>query len=379
MLRISLFLIFCLSFLFSFKTDELPFYLPGQNDTLMATVSYGDDYLLNGRADLSEEELNHLIDSLKSIPTQVKTVSDLLFFKSVRKKSPEEIEITLDSLFKLDTIPYGLINELNLWLVNYSPPALPEKILTIHPSKEKSKHPSGETYAGEWNIHHPFNYSNDLLLNDSTFYIPLTENCSFHHPVSRQSIEKYGGKIGSPFGWRDGKNHNGVDVELDQWDTVQNAFDGTVRFAKMYSGYGKVVVVRHPNGLETLYAHLARINVKSGQHIKAGDVIGLGGSTGNSTGSHLHFEIRYKGVPLNPANVIDFNEKKLLSDTLLIRKMKNALVCIPVGVNYHTVERGDYLRKIAQRYGISVNELCLMNNISSGTRLRIGQKLRVSN
>lgn len=377
-------LLFCTFLHFSFTgTRHDEFGLSGGNgDTLMAEVSYGDNFLLNGRYNLTNEELDAMIDSLKKFSTETVLINDLCFFREIRQKGKTEIEHKLDSLFRADSIPYGLINELNLLLLNYQSGFSANAVSVSQFMSDESGIPCNQLYAKHWDIYHPFHYPVELSAGDSTLLIKLTDSGkghSFSNPVSQQTINKYGGLISSAFGWRDGRNHNGVDIELDRWDTIRCAFDGKVRMARNYAGYGKVVVVRHYNGLETLYAHMQRIGVKSGESVKAGDVLGWGGSTGNSTGSHLHFEIRYKGLPLNPANVIDFREKCLLSDTLLIRKMRNSVVGIPVGVNYHTVERGDYLQKIAQRYGLSIRDLCALNNISSGTRLRIGQRLRVSN
>lgn len=355
------------------------YYFPGNNDTLQAEVSYGSDYLLNKKTDLSNEALHVLIDSLHKCGNH-DLASDLLFYLQIRTSSRTTIEKHLDSLFKLDSIPYGLINELNVLLLNWEDVkrSIAPKNIRIN---DNSDFPSNLIYRDQWNIHHPFHYTESLWAMDTVQFLPLVDPQAgriYHHPVSMQTIRKYGGHLESPFGWRDGKNHNGIDVALDQWDTIHAAFSGRVRFARNYEGYGKVVVVRHYNGLESLYAHLAQIKVKTGQLIPQGYVLGLGGNTGNSTGSHLHFELRYKGFPLNPANVIDFRTKSLLADTLMIRKMRNTFVCLPVGVKFHTVERNDYPHRIAQRYGISLKELYEMNQINHQTRLKIGQKLRVS-
>ena len=113
------------------------------------------------------------------------------------------------------------------------------------------------------------------------------------------------GRINSEFGWRRWQFHYGLDIGLNKGDTVRSAFDGVIRISKWGWGYGNVIVIRHTNGLETLYGHLSASKVVPNQFVKAGDVIGLGGSTGRSTGPHLHFEIRYLGVPINPNNFIN--------------------------------------------------------------------------
>ena len=140
-----------------------------------------------------------------------------------------------------------------------------------------------------------------------------------------------------------------------------------------------MVVVRHYNGLETYYAHLHRFKVKTGDVVEAGDVIGLGGSSGRSTGSHLHYEIRYKGIPLDPGQIIAFKEKQLVSDVIVLNKTKWSYGIIPKGVTFHLVKSGDYLHKIAKQYGQSVDVLCELNGIKRNTMLKVGQKLRVLN
>lgn len=117
------------------------------------------------------------------------------------------------------------------------------------------------------------------------------------------------GKLVSAFGYRPrfGRMHRGVDLDLNVGDTVVAAFDGRVRITKFERrGYGYYVVLRHDNGLETVYGHLSRFLVKPDQYVKAGQPIALGGNTGRSTGPHLHFETRFMGIALNPASIIDF-------------------------------------------------------------------------
>ena len=158
------------------------------------------------------------------------------------------------------------------------------------------------------------------------------------------------------------------------------AFDGKVRIKKRSRTYGYVVVVRHYNGLESLYAHLSKAIVDSNQIIRAGDVIGLGGNTGRSRGPHLHFEIRYLGAPINSEDIINYQTGKLISDTLRlskqnfqyleeIKKLKAA--------KYHKVRSGDSLSRIAARYHTNVTRLCRLNGISKKTVLRPGRRIRV--
>ncbi|MCX6229979.1 MAG: peptidoglycan DD-metalloendopeptidase family protein [Bacteroidetes bacterium] len=188
------------------------------------------------------------------------------------------------------------------------------------------------------------------------------------------------GDVTSRFGLRHYRYHYGTDVNLETGDTVMSAFDGRVRVTKLSRSYGFVIVIRHLNGLETLYAHLSQINVSNDQIVKAGDLIGLGGNTGHSHGSHLHFEIRYLGAPINPEDIIDFEKRQLRSDKLLlsayhfryqkeISKLKEA--------RFHKVKSGETLGSIARKYHTSVNALKKLNRMKKSSIIRSGKKIRV--
>ena len=111
--------------------------------------------------------------------------------------------------------------------------------------------------------------------------------------------------------------------------------------------------------------------------MNAGDLIGLGGSSGRSTGSHLHWEIRFRGVPLNPQTFIDFDNKQLESDTLVLKPTRHGYAAFPSGTQFHQVKRGDFLYKIAKQYGTTINTLCKLNGIKRNKPLQVGEKLRV--
>ena len=127
-------------------------------------------------------------------------------------------------------------------------------------------------------------------------------------------------KINSPFGPRWGRQHEGLDIKVYIGDTIRAAFDGKVRICKYNGGgYGYYIVIRHPNGLETLYGHLSKQIVKKDQVVRAGEPIGLGGNTGKSNGSHLHFETRVLGQPINPALMFDFEHQDVVSDYFVLQ------------------------------------------------------------
>ena len=214
--------------------------------------------------------------------------------------------------------------------------------------------------------------------------------------------------VTSEFGGRWGRLHAGIDLKVFIGDTICSAFDkGIVRITKFdRRGYGNYVVVRHENGLETLYGHMSKILVEEGQHLDAGEPLGLGGSTGRSTGPHLHFELRYLGNPINPRDAIDFGTGKILDKTLVLTKdnfrYQNAKYSRKSKGKYYskskkgkgkkgkvvrtskgkgkgttiTVRKGDTLGAIARRYGTTVSKIQKLNGLR-GTMIRAGQKLRV--
>lgn len=205
----------------------------------------------------------------------------------------------------------------------------------------------------------------------------------------------------SPFGYRGRRVHSGVDIKLNLGDTVNVAFDGVVRMARYYSGYGNCVVVRHYNGLETLYGHLSKIKVNVNQVVKAGDLIGLGGRTGRASCNHLHFETRFQGKAFNPKQLIDFNTFSLVSDTFTVTKATFGLSrdYLPgtsgneltaddnknsknkskssKSKKYHTIRSGDTLSALSRKYGTSVKQICSINGIKPTKTLKIGSKIRV--
>lgn len=240
-------------------------------------------------------------------------------------------------------------------------------------------------------------------------------------------------KITSNYGWRGRKPHEGIDVKVYIGDTIRAAFDGKVRIVEYNgSGYGYYVVIRHPNGLETLYGHLSKQIVKENQIVRAGEPIGLGGNTGRSSGSHLHFETRLLGKPINPALMFDFEHQDVtgnfysVSNGTTVKGEETAAArsasmieasnsrSNSLGQNgdnanndnnnaatladkpatsskqsknsrqqnrrsaSHSVKRGDTLSSIARRYGTSVSKLCKLNGIKESTVLQPGQKIKCS-
>jgi len=193
-------------------------------------------------------------------------------------------------------------------------------------------------------------------------------------------------RITDVFGYRPRRRrmHYGLDVKVYVGDTIRAAFDGKVRIVKNQGrrGYGKYVVIRHDNGLETVYGHLSKQLVEENELVKAGEPIALGGNTGRSTGSHLHFETRFLGIPINPALMFDFEKQDVVADAYTFHKNQwnsgsERHLASGEGL-FYKVKRGDTLSRIASRQGISISKLCKLNRITRRTTLRPGQILRCS-
>ena len=238
---------------------------------------------------------------------------------------------------------------------------------------EQSEYPALSLYPN-WNNQYVHAYGNAII--PDTYTIDLT---GFHMPTPST-------KITSPFGPRWRRMHNGLDLKVNIGDTIVAAFDGKVRIVKYERrGYGKYVVIRHDNGLETVYGHLSKQLVEENQLVKAGEVIGLGGNTGRSTGSHLHFETRFLGIAINPIYMFDFPKQDIVAVTFTFRRTQGSKRAgshdtqVADGtIRYHKVKSGDTLSRIAKLRGVSVSTLCKLNRIKPTTTLRIGQVLRCS-
>lgn len=274
--------------------------------------------------------------------------------------SYEELVYMVDSILDLDTVSPEAI----AMVTNYS--AELERLKTA----KITTIPAGEFYED---------------FDEQTVFTPAPDNALpelMNLLMANDSLGTYTppicGIVTSNYGWREKRMHKGIDIDLNKGDKVLCAFDGKVRIARRQNGYGNVVIVRHYNGLETVYAHLSRIKVKAGDMVTSGQMVGLGGMTGHATGTHLHFEVRFKGHALNPANLISFTDFKIYNDTLTLRKSKYGLAAFPSNATVYTVQRGDSWYEVAKRYGLTTQQMKSLNGTDKRFYLKVGQQIRIN-
>ena len=263
--------------------------------------------------------------------------------------------------------------------------------------REELESPSADLYAN-WDN----KYAHRATELPETYKIDLRH---FTMPTTSRVIT-------SNFGSRWGRQHKGLDIKVYIGDTIRAAFSGKVRIVRYEAGgYGKYIVIRHNNGLETIYDHLSKQLVEENQEVRSGEVIGLGGNTGRSTGSHLHFETRLCGVALNPALMFDFRAQDVTGDYYAFNKEtydnestnatrlrgkqdsstyastnssddyatnKRTTSGLTDQISYHKVKKGETLERIAKKRGVTVEQICKLNHITKTMRLRPGQILRYS-
>lgn len=260
-------------------------------------------------------------------------------------------------------------------------------------SNEQALSPSNNLYS-DWDNQYAHRATDEL---PDSFRIDLRHFCM---PTPSRVIT-------SNFGHRWGREHKGLDIKVYVGDTIRAAFSGKVRIVRYEAkGYGNYIVIRHSNGLETIYGHLSKQLVSENENVRAGDPIGLGGNTGRSTGSHLHFETRLLGVALNPALMFDFPEQDVTNDFYVFHKSsseresemasaRTSKHIVNEGGNnrnedseemadndgvtrFHKVSAGDTLASIARKRGTTIESICKLNHIAKDVRLRPGQILRYS-
>ena len=317
------------------------------------------------------------VDALESDSIGLKV--DLPSEEEDEDENSESIPMPIDTLDTGDKFIKVVLFDNGTWLYyNLEKPVIPDTLDTDH-----------------WVTDYVHSYT-DIALKDLPEETDIVLVDSLHG-----FCIPYPGQVLSGFKFRHRRPHKGVDIPLHTGDAVYAAFDGVVRAAlptRMTGGYGNCLVIRHVNGLETYYGHLSKYIVKSGDVVKAGELIGYGGSTGRSTGPHLHFETRYMGQAFDPERIFDFDSGTLLDELFTLRKHyfsinshygmneQQSLAASKKapqssgsskGAVYYKVKKGDTLSKIASRNGTTVKKICQLNGIRENKVLQIGQRLRV--
>jgi murein DD-endopeptidase MepM/ murein hydrolase activator NlpD len=243
--------------------------------------------------------------------------------------------------------------------------------------------------ASHWD-HTVYNPYNDGVVVTFPLKIEFKDS-TYHSPIGKNKV------ITSRYGWRRGRAHKGIDIDLVTGDSLFTMFDGIVRMSRYSRGHGKTVVVRHFNGLETVYAHLSEYGVKENDTLTKGQYLGKGGVSGNARGSHLHLVVNYKGVAINPEYLFEFNDKnKIRGNELWVTKKwtrpiyhnskkeslikpllseEEAIASLVKQKSIYIVKSGDTLSRISKRNDVSITSICRTNTIKRNSVLKIGQKL----
>lgn len=270
-------------------------------------------------------------------------------------------QILAQNMTPIDTISRGnfkiLLFEDKTW----------QYLETVSASLPSSAVDTSAIFAEFWNTNVVYPRKADFARTKDTSII----NCT-------SAVFPYLGKVNSKFGVRSGKIHTGVDISIEEGKNVLAAFDGVVRFAGWNNtGFGNTVVIRHYNGLETLYAHLSAINCKPNQKVKAGEVVGKGGNSGRTSGYHLHFETRFRDNAFDPELIFNTSTGQVLAEMIPLYPHNFNYLKATSNSDYHVVKQGDTLYGLSRKYGVSVKKICNLNGITESAVLRLGQKLRL--
>ena len=336
------------------------------------------------KAELADEQAR--INSLSKLltPAQAATVDSIVAMRLRLARKRIESMPALDSLAILDTLPSG--------------DDAVDVVLFANGSwryvRNRAVAKDSTIFEKYWDTEKLFPYKDvEYSSLPKSLVIDLVDSTNGYHTPYKAS------PIRSRYGPRRGRAHQGVDLVLKTGEPIYATFSGRVRISQYNrGGYGNLVVIRHDNGLETYYGHLSERMVEPNQWVEAGQVIGLGGSTGRSTGPHLHFETRYYGQSFDPERLIDFKSGTLCRETFLLKRSYFSIYSRASqdfedeianeeqdkkeqaereAMRYHKIRSGDTLGAIARKYGTTVGNICRLNGIKSTTVLRIGRTLRV--
>lgn len=336
------------------------------------------------KADLAAEQAK--IDSLSKLvtPEQAARIDSIVAMRLRLARKRIESVPAIDSLAVLDTLPSG-DDAVQVVLFANS---------TWKYVRNRAVAKDSTIFEKYWDTEKLFPYKDiEYSSLPKSLVIDLVDSTNGYHTPYKPS------PIRSRYGPRRGRAHQGVDLALKTGEPIYATFSGRVRISQYNrGGYGNLVVIRHDNGLETYYGHLSERMVEPNQWVEAGQVIGLGGSTGRSTGPHLHFETRYYGQSFDPERLIDFKSGTLCRETFLLKRSYFSIYSRASqdfedeianeeqdkkeqaereAMRYHKIRSGDTLGAIARKYGTTVGNICRLNGIKSTTILRIGRTLRV--
>ena len=343
---------------------------------------------LSSQARLKAEEAAEQakIDSLTKLvtPEQAARIDSIVAMRLRLARKRIESVPAIDSLAVLDTLPSG-DDAVQVVLFANS---------TWKYIRNRAVQKDSTIFEKYWDNEKLFPYKDvEYSSLPKSLVIDLVDSTNGYHTPYKPS------PIRSRYGPRRGRAHQGVDLALKAGEKIYATFSGRVRVSQYNKGgYGNLVIIRHDNGLETFYGHLSERMVEPNQWVEAGQVIGLGGSTGRSTGPHLHFETRYYGQSFDPERLIDFKSGTLCRETFLLKRSYFSIYSRAgqdfedeianeeqdkkeqaerEAMRYHKIRSGDTLGAIARKYGTTVNNICRLNGIKSTTILRIGRTLRV--
>lgn len=336
------------------------------------------------KAELAAEQAK--IDSLTKLvtPEQAARIDSIVAMRLRLARKRIESAPAIDSLAVLDTLPSG-DDAVQVILFANS---------TWKYVRNRAVAKDSTIFEKYWDTEKLFPYKDvEYSSLPKSLVIDLVDSTNGYHTPYKPS------PIRSRYGPRRGRAHQGVDLALKTGEKIYATFSGRVRISQYNrGGYGNLVVIRHDNGLETYYGHLSERLVEPNQWVEAGQVIGLGGSTGRSTGPHLHFETRYYGQSFDPERLIDFKSGTLCRETFLLKRSYFSIYSRASqdfedeianeeqdkkeqaereAMRYHKIRSGDTLGAIARKYGTTVGNICRLNGIKSTTILRIGRSLRV--
>lgn len=343
---------------------------------------------LSSQARLKAEEAAEQakIDSLTKLvtPEQAARIDSIVAMRLRLARKRIESVPAIDSLAVLDTLPSG-DDAVQVVLFANS---------TWKYIRNRAVQKDSTIFEKYWDNEKLFPYKDvEYSSLPKSLVIDLVDSTNGYHTPYKPS------PIRSRYGPRRGRAHQGVDLALKAGEKIYATFSGRVRVSQYNKGgYGNLVIIRHDNGLETFYGHLSERMVEPNQWVEAGQVIGLGGSTGRSTGPHLHFETRYYGQSFDPERLIDFKSGTLCRETFLLKRSYFSIYSRAgqdfedeianeeqdkkeqaerEAMRYHKIRSGDTLGAIARKYGTTVGNICRLNGIKSTTILRIGRTLRV--